>query len=52
MRLSNPDRKDGFWLIHKVRQVIYVLSALDLRDQMEAVKQLIASEEKIAEFMR
>jgi len=38
--VRKPDRRDNLWRINKRRQVIYVLSDLSYRDQLEAAENL------------
>src|SRR5262249_53670898 len=38
--VRKPDRRDNLWRINKRRQVIYVLSDLSCRDQLEAAENL------------
>ena len=39
--VRKPDRKDNLWRINKKRHVIYVLSDLSYRDQLEAAENLV-----------
>jgi hypothetical protein len=48
--VGNPDRRDGFWKVCGVRQVVYALSTLGLRDQIAAVGELIDKEKVPEEF--
>jgi hypothetical protein len=42
--VRNGDRKEGLWKVSGTRQVVYALRELSVRDQLEAVNQLIAME--------
>jgi Primase C terminal 2 (PriCT-2)/Family of unknown function (DUF5906) len=37
----NPDSKDGFWLVKKHRQVVYVRSLMSFQDKLAAVRALV-----------
>jgi hypothetical protein len=40
--VDNPDAKDGVWKIKGIRQPVYAKAHLSLRDQLEAVRKMVA----------